>query len=214
MKCQYCQEKEGKYKQKNGKMCCEPYPAQCPEVRRKNSEKTSKRLKEEYKEGKRVSYFIQLNDGSIWKGRHHSEKTKQKLRGFKRKMNDKFKLNRSNEMHKRYASGWEAKAGRCKKIDYISPIAGKIKVDGTWELKVCTYLDKNNYIWIRNKKRFEYIDNLNKHRTYCPDFYLKNENLYIEVKGYITDLDKIKWNQFTEKLEIWDKKVLIEKKIL
>lgn len=36
----------------------------------------------------------------------------------------------------RYKSGLESTAGRCKKYDYVSPVAGSIKVDGTWELTV------------------------------------------------------------------------------
>ena len=117
-------------------------------------------------------------------------------------------------INKRYASGWESTAGRSKKYDYDSPIAGKIKVDGTWELKTCKFLDQNNYKWIRNTKRFNYIDDNGKKRTYCPDFYLIDSDIFIEVKGYITKLDKIKWSQFSNKLEVWDKKTLKDKNIL
>ena len=44
--------------------------------------------------------------------------------------------------------------------------------------------------------------------TYCPDFFVIDWNKYIEVKGYKTELDEIKWTQFEEKLEIWDKNKL------
>lgn len=117
-------------------------------------------------------------------------------------------------INKKYENGWESTAGRSKKYDYESPIAGKIKVDGTWELKTCKYFDDNNYNWVRNKKRFNYVDIDGKNRTYCPDFHLIDLNMYIEVKGYTTELDRTKWKQFPEKLEIWDKKLLKSKKIL
>ena len=114
-------------------------------------------------------------------------------------------------MLERYSNGWESTAGRCKKITYISNIAGEIKVDGNWELQVAKYLDSLNVLWIRNKKRFKYFNTIKqKISTYCPDFYVYDWKSYIEVKGYKTELDDIKWKQFTEKLEIWDKKKLVD----
>ena len=106
----------------------------------------------------------------------------------------------------RYKNGWESTAGRCEKLDYLSESAGNIKVDGTWELKVAIYLDSLGVKWIRNRERFEYFNSeKNRISTYCPDFYVENWHCYIEVKGYKTKLDDIKWSQFQHKLEIWDK---------
>ncbi len=119
----------------------------------------------------------------------------------------------SEAILKRYNEGWESTAGRTKKIKYISLIAGEVLIDGRWELAVCEYLDKHNIKWKRNKKRFPYIYE-NKNRTYCPDFYLIDSDIYIEVKGYQTNLDNAKWEQFRKELEVWDKKVLREKGIL
>jgi len=126
---------------------------------------------------------------------NHSKETRDKL---------------SKLMIERYANGWESTAGRCEKIEYLSKIAGKIKVYGKWELRVAEYLDKIGVNWIRNKKRFKYFNNIkNKNSTYCPDFFVIDWDFYIEVKGYKTELDDIKWGQFPYKLEIWDKKKLI-----
>ena len=118
------------------------------------------------------------------------------------------------KINERYANGWEVKCGRCKKIEYISDIAGIIKVDGSWELKVAQYLDKNNIRWERNKKRFDYINLKNKKSTYCPDFYIYDWNTYLEVKGYKTELDDCKWSQFAEPLIVWNKQELKKLKIL
>jgi len=110
------------------------------------------------------------------------------------------------KINERYANGWQVKCGRCLKIDYKSPTAGKIKVDGSWELAVAKYLDSILVKWIRNTERFEYFNSIkNKKSTYCPDFFVFDWNSFIEVKGYTTDLDKIKWQQFPHILEIWDK---------
>lgn len=116
----------------------------------------------------------------------------------------------SNNMKARYASGWECSAGRCKKYEYISSVAGIIKVDGSWELIFCRYADKQKLRWRRNNKRFPYIRPDGKISTYLPDFYVEDWNSYIEIKGYETDLDRAKWEQFPEKLMILRKKEIGE----
>jgi len=134
------------------------------------------------------------NSNYIYKPHNHTEETKNKI---------------SQLMIDRYATGWESTAGRCKKIEYVSNVAGIIKVDGNWELRVAKYLDTLSVKWIRNKKRFKYNNTIkNCISTYCPDFYVYDWNIFIEVKGYKTELDEIKWIQFKEKIEIWDKNKL------
>lgn len=128
-------------------------------------------------------------------GKTHSDETKQKMSESK------------NEL---YASGWECKAGRCPKYDYSSPIAGEIKVDGSWELIFCKYADAAGLTWRRNKTRFTYIKPDGKSSTYQPDFYVDDWKSYVEVKGYETELDKAKWSQFVEQLRILRKKEISE----
>lgn len=115
---------------------------------------------------------------------------------------------------KRYENGWLPKAGRCKKIKYESPVAGIVTVDGSWELKVVQYLDSLGVKWLRNKKRFEYLNLKNKISHYTPDFYVEDWKTYIEVKGYETDLDRCKWSQFKDNLIVWKKGELKDLKIL
>lgn len=114
----------------------------------------------------------------------------------------------SEGMKQKYIDGWKPKCGRCKKIDYTSPIAGIISVDGSWELITAKYLDKLGVNWNRNTKRFEYTNLSGGKSTYCPDFYIEESSIfgeatYIEVKGYETELDRCKWSQFPEKLLVW-----------
>ena len=63
------------------------------------------------------------------------------------------------------------------------------------------FFDENNIRWNKNLIGYKYIHQ-NKERLYFPDFFLKEYNLYIEVKGYETDKDISKWSQFSFKLEI------------
>jgi hypothetical protein len=118
------------------------------------------------------------------------------------------------KINERYANGWEVKCGRCKKIDYYSDIAGHVKLDGTWELAVARYFDNNKIKWTRNKKRFEYINLKNKISTYCPDFYIEEWGTYLEIKGYETNLDRCKWEQFKDPLIIWKKNDLMKFNII
>lgn len=156
----------------------------------KSLKKMSNTLKEGYESG-RIK--------NVWKNRTHDKSAREKIR---------------KSINERYANGWEVKCGRAKKYTYESPIAGKVKVDGTWELSVCKYLDNMKLQWKRNKTRFKYINLKNKESTYCPDFWVEDWKSYIEVKGYKTELDECKWKQFPAKLLIWDKKVLKEKNII
>jgi hypothetical protein len=153
----------------------------------------------------------------IWKDENYRDKQKNKI--YYGNPSDPVKMEEKriklrNAINERYKNGWNPRAGRCKKIKYLSEIAGEVSVDGSWELAVCKFLDRNKINWRRNKIRFNYLDSKGKERTYCPDFYLIESETYIEVKGYVTNLDRIKWEQFTAPLEIWNKQVLIDKGIL
>ena len=144
--------------------------------------------------GKKIQAYA-LEHGSSFKGKTHSEKTKKKLSESRKRL---------------YESGWEPVCGRAKKYDYESPIAGKIKVDGTWELEAAKYFDLLGVKWERNRKRFKYINLEGKESTYQPDFFVYDWNRYVEVKGYETDLDKCKWEQFNFELEIWKSQKISE----
>ena len=86
-----------------------------------------------------------------------------------------------------------------------------IDLDGTWELEYAKYLDSNNIEWKRPKERFEYIFE-NKIRYYTPDFYIVQEDTFIEIKGYKTKKDDAKWKQFPKdkKLKVLFKEDLIK----
>ena len=77
---------------------------------------------------------------------------KGKLTG-KAKTEEKEKIRREKirkSINKRYKNGWQTKCGRAPKIIYESSIAGSVRLDGSWELKVAKYLDINKINWKRN----------------------------------------------------------------
>jgi hypothetical protein len=183
--CQYCnRECKNKNSLQNHERLCKKNP--------NRQESSFKKYKEKnpnpWNKGKKLHYDVGTK-GKIgtFTGKTHSVETKRKM---------------SESRNALYANGWECKAGRCPKYDYDSPIAGKIKVDGSWELAFCKFADKHKLNWSRNKKRFPYIKPDGKSSTYQPDFYVEEWNCYVEIKGYETDLDKAKWSQFPEPLRI------------
>jgi len=84
---------------------------------------------------------------------------------------------------------------------------------GGYEFKVLKYLDmrQENYVW--HPGPFTMPDG----RTYTPDLYLEDQNLYVEIKGYHRGDSEEKWNWFHKEhpnSEIWFEKDLKLKGIL
>lgn len=74
--------------------------------------------------------------------------------------------------------------GRTKAILYDAP-EGVIKLNAH-EIRVANILNSLSVDWIRNVRGFEYVDATGKKRKYYPDFYLRDYNVYVEYKGWVT----------------------------
>lgn len=88
----------------------------------------------------------------------------------------------------------------------------KVWMRSSWELKFAEYLDKNKIKWLYEPKQFPITYN-NKEGTYSPDFYLIEENRYIEIKGWWRDDAKLKFNTFISqypliKIDLYQKQEL------
>lgn len=90
-----------------------------------------------------------------------------------------------------------------------------IDLHGSWEVAYAKFLDNNNIKWQRNKDSFTYTFQ-DKERKYTPDFYLIDDDVYIEIKGYKTEKDDAKWAQFPthRKLIVLMQKDLVEMKVI
>ena len=155
-----------------------------------NIKKQSESLKLKYAEG-----YTNPQKGKIgtFKGKHHSEQTKQKIR---------------NSAIERELGGWN----RRNQIIYKD-----VKLGSSYEVAIAEDLDKNNIKWVRSSYLI-YKDNKNKEHRYYPDFYLPEYNIYLDPKndyllnsvnknfGY-SDIQKIKWveEQNNVKIIILDK---------
>lgn len=125
----------------------------------------------------------------------HTEETKKKLSkaGKGRKHSEESKEKMRVAINKRYDEGWDPKAGRAPKYKYKD-----FTVDGSWELEFCKWGDEVGLVYERNLDRFEYEFEERIHK-YKPDFKLQ-KGLYVEVKGYQTEKDNAKWEQFPHDL--------------
>lgn len=112
----------------------------------------------------------------------------------------------SDTVNKKVEDGtWHTSLAKNMHIEYNG-----VNLHGTWELKYAEYLDENNIQWIRNKDSFTY-EFENVKRRYTPDFYLPDTDEYIEIKGYRTDKDLSKWDQFPSDKKL---KVLMKNELL
>ena len=96
---------------------------------------------------------------------------------------------------KQKCGGYRERSGRGKKGWYDSMFNGKVFLHSSWELKYVEFLDENGIKWKRNTERFTYSFN-GAYHYYVPDFYLYDEDTYVEVKGFKTVKDDAKWENF------------------
>ncbi len=125
--------------------------------------------------------------GHNWKGKQHTEETKQKMR--------KPKSEETKQKMRIYHIGKlpSPKSGRGRGSYYNSLLQDKIWLRSSYELKFAQYLDKNNIPWLYEIETFNLGDT-----TYTPDFYLPTSNLWIEIKGYMREKYQIKINKFLD----------------
>jgi hypothetical protein len=99
---------------------------------------------------------------------------------------------------------------------YISPTAGKVFLESSYEFEVAEELDRNGIRWIRPSKKdafvYEYPEE-NKKRRYFPDFYLPAYDVYLDPKNNYRikkDLRKIRLVAQTHKVRV----IVLEKEKL
>jgi hypothetical protein len=127
-----------------------------------------------------------------------------------------FKNLKSQHTIKSYLEGRKIYGGTTKWYN-VETSNGVIRVQGTYEVRVCKILDKwkrsgkiKNWEYTKDKVEYLKIDQT-KH-LYLLDFKIWNKDesfYYIEVKGYKTDNDLLKWEAVKNKglkLEIWFEK--------
>jgi hypothetical protein len=144
-----------------------------------------------------------LKSGEIkpsYLGKNHTTETKRKL---------------SDIAKNQFITGKRNSNGttKCKWVE-IETSNGKLKVQGSYEVRTCRILDilkENGEIldWEYTNDRIQYIGPDNKQHTYLIDFKVINTDgtfHYLEVKGRKMENDEFKWKAVRElgyRLDVW-----------
>lgn len=147
-------------------------------------------------------------------GKHFSKKHREKIGKANRGKHMNVGENNPN-YGKRRTEEWKSIHSRGAK----NPMYGRptpyskgayykgIWMRSTWEIKIAKWLDKQNWKWLYESRRFELKD-----RTYSPDFYLPEQNVWWEIKGWFNKETQEKISQFRE-LYPYEKIVIITEEI-
>lgn len=92
--------------------------------------------------------------------------------------------------------------GSRKTIYFDNPNQGQVVLESSWELEIAELLCERNIKWIRPKP-MKWLDSKNKEHVYYPDFYLTEQNIYLDPKNpYCMELDKEKMSIIENKVNI------------
>lgn len=122
-----------------------------------------------------------IENGSNFKGKHHTEEAKSKI---------------SQAATKNNLTKFDKPSGRGKRGYYKG-----IYCQSSWELAYVIFCIDHKINFIRNNKYFEYSFNGKLHH-YFPDFYLPNTDTYVEIKGYFDKRSQAKAEQFKGVLQL------------
>lgn len=106
--------------------------------------------------------------------------------GFSEETKNKFSEKRKQYLEKTRHIKWYE----------ISNGEKNIKVQGLWEYNVAIWLNSQKISWDRKTLKYD------KTRRYTPDFYLKELDEYLEVKGWLRESDKEKMNKIIDEKHI------------
>lgn len=198
-KCKYCGKECKKFGLKNHETYCNANPNK-KSRKGKNNPSFGKKGGNQYT----AHNDFELSDDTRKK---LSEKSTIHNKEYWTNENKKRQSELMKEVVKRHPESYSAANinGRVKKVEYKG-----YKLDGGWELIVAKWLDEKNIKWEKNIHGFEY--EWKGKRTYYPDFFLPDMNLYIEVKGYERPVDKVKWAAVSNLVVLKHKEIKLIKK--
>lgn len=76
--------------------------------------------------------------------------------------------------------------GHTRVYNYVNKMGENMKLNKS-EIELAKCLDNLDLNWKRNKLGFGYVDLKGRYRKYYPDFYIKNFDIYLEYKGFLTE---------------------------
>lgn len=216
--CEYGCGEKANWRLKNDNLCCSEYPSQCSEIRNKNSEGVKEAWEDDpwytgddtgggWNEGKKYEDVMGKKDAYEYK-KKISKSLKENSNVTGRASTKEKEKERRRKLSKN-AGGYRKGGGRSNGCWYESPTAGEVWLDSSYELAYAKWLDENKIKWERNTEKFGYLYEGDE-KNYIPDFYLVDEDKYIEIKGFETEKDRAKWRDFPHEIEVLKKEDLLE----
>jgi len=202
--CENCKSEFECIKSDKKRFCSRSCSASFVQIGTSRSEKTKSKLRRLYKDGKLTGFI------------DHQKRKKTILNEICVLCKNKFE--KSKWSTKKYCSrecaykrpgqgGYHPGSVRNFKSGWhSSPIAGKVWLDSSYEFIVANYLDKRLYKWIKNYQGFPYINPNGEQHNYIPDFYIEDLDLWVETKGYMTEIDRCKMRDFPHRIRLIGKK--------
>jgi hypothetical protein len=123
--------------------------------------------------GKKASVITKMRLSHSSKGRRHTIETKEKIRQARLGV-PRYELRGDNNPMHTHPNSYKSKFGKC---GYRNDI--KMFVRSRWEANICRIYQYLGYTVLYEPKSFR----LSNGKTYRPDFFIKELNLWIEVKG-------------------------------
>lgn len=158
--------------------------------------------------------FIDTEYGEYWsppkyvvKGRCHPKRAQQN-----RENTNKEKYGVKNPAQNPKIALKAAKSLQNRYIRFHWKTGEELVCQGGWEANVVDYLNNNrtNYEWQPK------IFTMPNGKTYRPDFYLNDSEVWVEIKGLMRTNSKEKWDWFKSEhptAELWNENVLLQKGI-
>ena len=145
----------------------------------------------QFSKAKKLGVLVELDDSEESKAKRSkrsklASEARWSREGAKEKASEIMKLVVENNPESYTSSN----RGRVKQVEYDG-----LKFHGSWEVEFYKFCKSQNIQCERPKQHFPYEWNGSTH-SYFPDFFLPEFNVWVEIKGYKTERDEAKWNQF------------------
>ena len=117
---------------------------------------------------------------------------------------DCYRADIKREFRKGGGGGYRVGSGRGKNGFYKG-----IQCDSSYELAWVIYHIDSGINFVRNKKWFEY-EYMGSLHKYFPDFYLPDNDMYVEIKGFVTEQHIAKMKYAPNNIRVLYKKDMVD----
>lgn len=149
-----------------------------------------------------LRFYAQNDHPKGMLGKHHTDETRSAMSSTHKalwaKATEKERLDFGNKIRNGLI-----KNGTCRATDNTySRCRGGFRDDlchyfrSAWEANIARILTVAGFKWEYEPTRFTFLNNNDGVLSYCPDFYLSDYDVWLEVKGWMDDKSKLRLSKF------------------